>query len=438
MFAVVRLFVFVSIFMGNLAHAKPTTIESIYQDALIFDNDLQNARGIAQEARGDYIMKLYAFLPAPLVTYDQERRDIKYKNGVSSVSHPGSFNVLITQNISAPKIFDTLSYRDASKGTINEFNYKQVGLLGKIAAQYSRIMTDYEGLIAKKSHVEYLKKIYDQEQQRSIPNPTNLNLAKSSYLEASTDFMQLKLNLQSKRDLLYTLTGKYYKNFPLLTDNKNLITHTTLKNISTYKDTAATKNESVKASKLKVKAEKLQLTATRGNFLPYFSYSFLYNKNQNQADHLTSQLIKETTQGSIGLAYDFGSNPGTVYRQSGTLMRAKASNRQVVAETLNNIQKNYEKTKSFKLIIKNLAITIQHTEETLQLMKNDYENGKISLFELLNSRNRLQQLKTNLAEARYELFGSYIAMHVNAGYTEKEVIIKLNALMRQDVNIDEL
>ena len=426
------------VFLVQCSFGETESILSIYKDALSFNQDVEVARGKSMQTDGIYAQNLWAFAPAPLVTYSRERRSITYKRGANSVSHPGSADLIIMQNISAPKVLDAISAKKANQSSKANYQHIYNSLLNVVTKQVTVAIAQYETIESVNIKIKQLDNIYKSELKKQSKNTTNLNLIKTSLESANIDHAMLQIGLESLVNNIYLTTGKRYDTLPKGLNSSKLTDRIHVKNLDYYMDYTQKYNQAIKASKLKALAQKYQLKAERGNFLPYISYSVLYNKNHSQDDNITSDLVNESTISSLGITYDFGANPGKVIEQKGTLMRAQALNRQTTVEQINLANNTYKKITQLKPVINHLEKTIAQSNKTLKLMKEQYTNGKISLSDLIEFINQQHNIRTELAEYRNQLIQNYTTLLVTTGFNSDSIADTLNDLMPYQANISKL
>ena len=416
------------------AYGSPVSIKSMYAEALEFDQDLQNARGTVEQAKGNYVENLYAFLPAPLISYSSERIETTFANGRERISHPAAFDLIVIQSISAPKIFSTISSYDAVKGEEADYFENHGRLIYAILFEHAKILSAYEGLKSLETTSEQLKKIYDNElvllKQRNTTQ-ANVDLAKTTYESSLNDQLALRKSIFSNINTLYRLTGKFYTRLPALPQNNDAILAIKTKSLPNYENIALKQNGNVIGSRYKINAQRNQMRATRGNFLPYLSYTVLYNKNENQSSDIV--LVDDTLLTSIGVTYNFGANPGTIVTQRGTLTRAIAKNRQVVAQTISSLHNSYQNLKNSQSNIKQYKTSIPSAEATVKAMEAQYKDKTIRLSELLNAIKHLQSLNQELANSRYGAVANYINLSVLAGEKPNTILKQLNPLLTGQV-----
>lgn len=429
----VKTFFFVFFVQQTFAHIE--TIQSIYNDALNFDQNIEVARGKVMQMDGIYREDLWDFLPAPLVSYSQERRDITYKNKRSTVSHPGSYDLIVMQSISAPKVFSAMSADKFTQSSRANYKHLHDSLLGIVTTQITIGMMQFEALKSNDIKIKQLQDIYQSELEKHSTNTTNINLLKTSLENAKVNRSNIQISLETSLNNMYLTTGKQYQTLPKAPGSSKLINLIHLRNLDYYKDNVAKYNQAIKATKLKVVAEKYRLKATKGNFLPYISYDILYNKNESQDDNITSDLVKDSFVTSLGLTYDFGANPGKVTQQKGTLMRAQAESRQTNAEQFNLANNNFKRITMLKNNIRQLEKTITQSDKTLVLMKNEYSNGKIFLSDLIEFIDQQNDIRNNLVTSRYQLIQNYTTLLITSGFNSNSIATTIDDIMSTQANL---
>lgn len=419
-------------------YGSTETIKLMYQEALNFDQDLQNAQGITEEAKGVYYENLYAFLPAPLITYGKERVETTFANGRKKVSHPSSLHLIVMQSISAPKVFTTISSYDIFKEAQANYTGHHNTLVHAILSAQSEILVAYESLKSQAITSAHLKKILEHEElllKQHRTTQANYDLAKTAYEASLNHQIAFKKLISTSTNALYRITGKFYSQLPALPSSNRTILALKTQSLPTYETMALKKNGNVISSRFKVNAERNQMRATRGNFLPYVSYSVVYNNNENQTSDIV--LVDDTLLTSIGLTYDFGANPGTIVKQRGTLTRTIAHNRQVVTEIISNLHTSYQNLKNSQNSIKQLNKVIPSAEATVKAMESQYQQKTTRLSELLNAVQHLQDLRHDLINNRYSALTNHTNLAVLSGEAPERILKQLNGLLTEQVKLPE-
>lgn len=425
----------------GFAQAKSTSLNELYNDAINFNQTIATAESTVQQAKGARFESIYNFVPAPLVSFNKEHIENTYKDGSKKESHPENLGVSIEQTLSAPKIYNVISANQSIQSTEASFRAEHSVLLNSVISQYANILTTYESLAALKIQANYLKKVYDQERQKlRLGSSTKANVAqaKTSYDVVLAQEVDAKRLISTGLNELYTLTGKNYTELPKLSNNIKLSDLPSLKNVTSYQDSALTNNDNIKASKLNVKANRSLLNAARGSFLPYITYTLNYTNKHKQSNYLASQTVEESTLTTFGLAYNLASNPGTVMQQQGVVNAAIANNKGIITSSLSNIATAYESVLASKESIKRYQNAVNSAEISFKATKASYNAGTMTLLDVLDSIQELQNNQTELAKKRYEYITYYAQLRLLAGEKPQNILGTLDRLSNVNINVRDI
>lgn len=414
------------------------SLTRIYQDAVSFDPDLDTAKATLKQSKGVRFENYFNFVPAPLISFNKIHNDYDYKDGSSQHSDPESLTVAISQSVSAPKIFSTISANKNVLSAQASLKGEHSILFTSVITQYATILSNYESLAALKTQSNYLKKVYDQEKEKlrlGASTKANVAQAKTSYDVALAQQVDAKLQISTGLNQLYTLTGINYANLPLLSEDVKLNTTFDLKDLSIYKNSTLNENQSIKASKYNLLSNQNALYAARSNYLPYLTYSVTYTNYHDQNNYFASQTIEESTISTVGVALNLANNPGTVIQQQGLYDAAVASNRDIVTGTLTNLSTAYESVLASKESVKRYENAVASAKISLKATQASYNAGTMTLLDVLDSIQELQTNETTLAQKRYEYFTYYAQLRMLTGEDPLNILKTLDLTTAKGINL---
>lgn len=427
-----------TIVLADKSPMSSTSIARLYKDAINFDPDLESAKANVTQSRGVRYEQYYNFIPAPLLSFDKNKNENTYKDGSKRDSNPELLTVTIQQSISAPKVYNTMGANNAYNGAKASLNAEHSVLLNSVITQYATILSSYESLMALKTQAAYLKKVYEQEQQKlrlGASTKANVAQAKTSYDVVVAQQVDAKLNISKGLNQLFTLTGVNYNYLPKLSDDIKLNQVLKLKNIDSYKTSTLNDNANIKASKLGVKANQNLLYSARSTFLPYITYGLSYTNYHDQNNYLPAQTIEKQTITTVGLGLNLGSNPGTIIQQQGVYDAAIASNRGVVTNTLTQLTTAYESVLASKEAVRRYENAVKSATISLKATQASYNAGTMTLLDVLDSIQELQTNETTLAQKRYEYFTYYAQLRMITGESPTEILKTLDQTTSKNVNL---
>lgn len=414
------------------------SISTLYSDALKFDEDLQAAKGSLQQAEGQQFGSFYSFVPAPIITYTKSRQTNTFSSGVEQISHPSALNLSVTQSLSAEKVFNTLGSNKSVQSAKANYRAEHGSLLNDLINNYAVILSTYESLQASKTQTAYLKRTYQQEQEKyRIGSSTKANVAqaRAAYDVAFAQQVSQKQNLDKSLNELFALTGKNYDKLGSLSKSEQLDQVFKLNHINTYQTAATKNNGTLIASKRHVEAQKMQLNSSVSKFLPYITYGVSYTKNENNKNSSLVYTLDNNKTATIGLAYNLSANPGTIIYQNGALNTAIANNRSVVTNTLASITTAYNGVNASKESVRRYKNAVKSSKISLQATQKAYAAGSMTLLDVLNAVNELQINESTYAQKRYEYLSYYTQLRTLAGDKPEAILSTIDRLMDTKVNV---
>ena len=417
---------------------KSNSLTTLYNDAVRFSPDLETVKATVEQSIGVKFEQYYNFVPLPLINYDVNNNEFTYKDGSKRDSHPNALTVAISQSVSAPKIFNTISANKAADSSKAALDAEHSSLLNSVIGQYANVLSSYESLMALKTQAAYLKKVYEQEKQKlrlGASTKANVAQAKTSYDVVVAQQVDAKLSISTGLNQLFLLTGVNYTTLPQLSSDIKLNDTLTLKNIDSYKASTLSDNDNIRASKLNLQANQNQLYSARSGFLPYITYGLTYTNYHDQSDYLPSQTIEESTVTTVGVGLNLANNPGVVMQQQGIYDEAVASNRGVVTDTLTQLSTAYESVLASKEAVRRYENAVKSAKVSLKATQASYNAGSMTLLDVLNSIQELQSNETILAQKRYEYFTYYAGLRALTGESPTQILKTLDQTTSKGVNL---
>jgi adhesin transport system outer membrane protein len=243
---------------------------------------------------------------------------------------------------------------------------------------------------------------------------------------AKSEVTLARARLAAARDRLYAYQGElkntYYTLEKLVGQrvhvkgSQSLPSRFLPKSLKESMNIALDNNWTIKVARRRLTAAEERLKEQKARFwAPDVSFQLSGFNNKNYS---TLRGVSRDLQGSIVVDYTFfeGGNYTAQYNKAIKLTSAaKEDLQQSLRLTKESVQSEWNNLKVSKRRVKALTNHVHSIRQTLELFKKEFELGKRSLLNVLDSTNELYNSRVNLEDAKYQIKTDTFAIFASQG-----------------------
>jgi outer membrane protein len=445
--------------------AAGADLVAVYQRALQNDPQLREAEANRLAALESKPQALAALLPQLAGSaLASKERDVGPTNQTENVSvaggptvieafpfdghtdtHVHKYGVDLKQNLFRWENWVALQRADAQVAQAEaDYQAAQQELISRVAQRYFDVLASQDDLDAEESALESVTRQLEQAEQRyavGLIAVTDVQEARAAHDSSAAAVIAAKRQLASSRELLREITGDLFDTLarpvePFELTDPNPVSE------DRWVEMALQQNLSLVSSRLAADIARENVSSARGGHFPSLDLvASGYKLNTDATSINTDGSLYGTqsldqNQRTIGIQLTFplysGGMVSSQVRQAVYLHRAaKERLERVARQTEHDARDAYLGVISEINRVKALRRAVESNTTALNATQAGYEAGTRTAVDVLESRRRWIQAKTDYARSRYDYMINLLKLQEAAGILSEQSLNSLNAQLKE-------
>jgi len=438
---------------------------AVYQRALQNDPQVREAEANRLAARESKPQALSALLPHLSgsaagsrerdVGPDNETENVTVGNAAPVVeafpfdghtdTHMYKYGLDLRQNVFRWENWIALQRADAQVAQAEaDYQAAQQDLISRVAQRYFDILAAQDDLDAQESALESVTRQLEQAESRyqvGLIAITDVQEARAAHDSSAADVIAAKRQLASSRELLREITGDLFDSLARPVEPFELADPNPVSE-DRWVEMALQQNMLLVSSRLAADIARDNVSAARGGHFPSLDLvASGYRVNTDATSITTDGSLYGTqnldqSQRTIGLQLTFplysGGMVSSQVRQAVYLHRAAQERLERVArQTEHDARDAYLGVISEINRVKALRRAVESNTTALSATQAGYEAGTRTAVDVLESRRRWIQAKTDYARSRYDYMMNVLRLQEAAGILSEQSLSSLNTQLKE-------
>jgi outer membrane protein len=362
-----------------------------------------------------------------------------------TITHNHKYGVDLKQNIFRWENWVALQRADAQVAQAEaDYQAAQQDLMSRVAQRYFDVLASEDDLDAQDGALASVSRQLEQAEQRyavGLIAITDVQEARAAHDSSAAAVIAAKRQVASAQEFLREITGDLFDSLarpiePFQLDNPDPVSE------DRWVEMGLQQNLSLVSSRLAADIARDNVSSVRGGHYPSLDlvasgYKVNTDANSINADGTPyGSSTLDQTQRSIGIQLTFplysGGMVSSQVRQAVYQHRAaKERVERVARQTEHDARDAYLGVISEITRVKALRRAVESNTTALNATQAGYEAGTRTAVDVLESRRRWIQAKTDYARSRYDYMMNVLKLEQAAGILSEQSLNRLNALLKE-------
>jgi len=325
-----------------------------------------------------------------------------------------------------------------------DYQAAQQDLISRVAQRYFDVLASQDDLDAQEGALDSVSHQLEQAEQRyavGLIAITDVQEARASHDSSAAAVIAAKRQIASAQEFLREITGDLFDTLarpmePFELDNPDPISE------DRWVEMALQQNLSLVSSRLAADIARDNVSSVRGGHFPSLDLIASGYKVHTDGDSINSDgtpygsSTLDQNQRSIGIQLTFplysGGMVSSQVRQAVYQHRAaKERVERVARQTEHDARDAYLGVISEISHVKALRRAVESNTTALKATQTGYEAGTRTAVDVLESRRRWIQAKTDYSRSRYDYMMNVLKLQQAAGILSEQSLNRLNALLKE-------
>ena len=362
-----------------------------------------------------------------------------------TITHDHKYGVDLKQNIFRWENWVALQRADARVAQAEaDYQAAQQDLISRVAQRYFDVLASQDDLDAQEGALDSVSHQLEQAEQRyavGLIAITDVQEARASHDSSAAAVIAAKRQIASAQEFLREITGDLFDTLarpmePFELDNPDPISE------DRWVEMALQQNLSLVSSRLAADIARDNVSSVRGGHFPSLDLIASGYKVHTDGDSINSDgtpygsSTLDQNQRSIGIQLTFplysGGMVSSQVRQAVYQHRAaKERVERVARQTEHDARDAYLGVISEITHVKALRRAVESNTTALKATQTGYEAGTRTAVDVLESRRRWIQAKTDYSRSRYDYMMNVLKLQQAAGILSEQSLNRLNALLKE-------
>ncbi|CAH9055966.1 Outer membrane protein TolC [Pseudoalteromonas sp. CIP111854] len=425
---------------SNLSHAED--LLQVYDIATANDPTVLNAKAQADAQKFAKEQALGVLLPQLgfEAGYNQVDSDFapNSQTDATGYSMMSGFEDTFSRSIALQQtIFNMTSWQnlDIAKKqamqAMTQYELTQQELVVRIAQGYFDVLSALDNLEFVQAEKRAIERQLEQTRQRyevGLTAITDVHEAKAQFDRAVANEIVSKNDVETARELLRTITGKYHSKL----DSLNTETFSTVspnKQANDFVTIAKDKNLSLALAKASLDIAEDQIELAKAGHYPTLNLNASYSDSLTDSDGSLHRPRGDRT--SVGLTlnvpiYSGGTTMAATEQARALYVGASQDLEASMREVTRSVITSYNQVMSNVATYRALEQAVVSAESALQATEAGFEVGTRTIVDVLVSTQNLYNAKRNLANLRYQYVLSSLRLKQATGTLSRSDLVAIN------------